>query len=61
MYSTWMMQYLNVSSLQDGSLCHILQHDEIQGEYSWHKKGHQLALDIARGLAFLHSVKIVHR
>jgi len=37
-----------------GDLCAALQED-IDCELSWYAKGHEIALDIARGLYFLHS------
>ena len=37
-----------------GDACSALQ-DDVDGDLSWYIKGHQIALDIARGLFFLHS------
>jgi serine/threonine protein kinase len=38
--------------LQGGDLCQALKHDD---ELVWYKNGHLIALDIVRGLHFLHS------
>jgi hypothetical protein len=35
-------------------VCSAIQ-DDVDGDLSWYIKGHQIALDIARGLFFLHS------
>ena len=35
-----------------GDLCQALKHDD---ELAWYKNGHLIALDIVRGLHFLHS------
>lgn len=37
-----------------GDVCSAIQ-DDVDGDLSWYIKGHQIALDIARGLFFLHS------
>ena len=34
--------------------------DELD-EYAWHDRGRQIALDIARGLHFLHTSGVIHR
>lgn len=31
------------------------------GQLLWHKQGKALALDIVRGLCFLHTNKVIHR
>lgn len=46
--------------MQRGSLAGILRNDPA-GEFVWDLRGHEVALDIANGIAFLHSVNIVHR
>ena len=38
--------------LVGGDLCQALKHDD---ELAWYKNGHLIALDIVRGLHFLHS------
>jgi hypothetical protein len=42
-----------------GDVCSALQ-DDVDGDLSWYIKGHQIALDIARGLFFLHSHGVRH-
>lgn len=41
-----------IHTVAGGNLCRALKTDE---ELSWYKKGHRIALDIVRGLHFLHS------
>ena len=45
---------------QGKDLRHCLVNDEV-GQFAWHRKGKAVALDIARGLHFLHSSDVVHR
>lgn len=42
-----------------GDLCAAIAGDDA-GELRWYKRGHQIALDIARGLYFLHSHDVMH-
>ena len=44
---------------EGGDLRAALTRDEA-GELAWHKRGRQIALDIARGLHFLHSHDVMH-
>lgn len=37
-----------------GDLCSAIERDA-DGELKWHRDGHHIALDIAKGLYFLHS------
>lgn len=46
--------------VQKGDLWSLLLSDN-DGHYKWYQRGQKLALDIATGIAFLHSLKIVHR
>jgi len=49
--------------LARGDLWHALQRlpaDGGPGIFAWHRWGRRIALDIARGLCFLHSLGIVH-
>lgn len=43
--------------VQGGDLCKAISNDR-SGDLGWYSKGHKLALDVARGLAFLHSCKV---
>ncbi|KAL3148068.1 hypothetical protein ABBQ38_014354 [Trebouxia sp. C0009 RCD-2024] len=45
--------------MEGGDLRDALSHDTAK-ELSWYNKGHLIALDIVRGLVFLHSNKVVH-
>ena len=45
----------NGLSLAGGNLCQALKHDE---ELAWYKKGRLVALDIVRGLHFLHANQV---
>eukprot|EP00891_Asterochloris_glomerata_P005380 jgi/Astpho2/5380/Aster-05923 len=45
--------------MESGDLGHALQRDQ-GGFLSWYKKGHQVMLDVARGLYFLHKKNILH-
>jgi len=49
-----------VGCLQGGDLKQALIDDEV-GLFEWGRKGKTVALDIARGLHFLHSCDVVHR
>lgn len=44
--------------MEKGDLYTLL--GKYQGRFAWHKLGRYVALDVARGLAFLHSRNIVH-
>ena len=44
---------------EGGDLRAALTRDEV-GELAWNKRGRQIALDIARGLHFLHSHDVMH-
>ena len=43
-----------------GDLFHAMQSDQRKSDFNWYNKGRRIALDVARGLVFLHSQKIVH-
>ncbi|KAK9803523.1 hypothetical protein WJX73_002438 [Symbiochloris irregularis] len=43
-----------------GDLFHAMQSDRRRSEFNWYNTGRRVALDVARGLAFLHSQQIVH-
>ncbi len=45
---------------QGGDLRQAFARDELD-EYAWHDRGRQIALDIARGLHFLHTSGVIHR
>lgn len=45
--------------MEGGDLRDALSHDTAN-ELGWYNKGHLIALDIVRGLVFLHSNKVVH-
>ena len=45
---------------QGGDLRQAFARDELD-EYAWHDRGRQIALDIARGLHFLHMSGVIHR
>ncbi|KAK9811716.1 hypothetical protein WJX72_008905 [[Myrmecia] bisecta] len=47
--------------LSGGTLYEAISNDA-DGDFLWYKRGHRVALDIARGLAFMHSMvpKIIH-
>ena len=51
---------LHFACLQGGDLKQALIDDEV-GLFEWGRKGKTVALDIARGLHFLHSCDVVHR
>ena len=46
--------------MQGGDLRKALARDSA-GEYSWSNRGRQVAMDITRGLHFLHTSGVVHR
>lgn len=46
--------------LQGGDLRHALAADD-DDEFRWDRRGREVAIDIARGLHFLHSADVVHR
>lgn len=46
--------------LQGGDLRHALAADD-DDEFRWDCRGREVAIDIARGLHFLHSAGVVHR
>ena len=46
--------------MQGGDLRQAFARDELD-EYAWHDRGRQIALDIARGLHFLHTSGVIHR
>ena len=52
--------YLCRGELQGGDLRNALT-SEGEERVTWWNKGKQIACDVARGLAFLHSNKIIHR
>lgn len=58
-YSTdlW-LDSLSAHAQEKGDLYTLL--GKYQGRFAWHKLGRYVALDVARGLAFLHSRNIVH-
>ena len=45
---------------QGGDLQQALSND-LTGELDWHRRGRNIALDISRGLTFLHATGVVHR
>ncbi|DBA87503.1 TPA: protein kinase activity protein [Trebouxia sp. C0004] len=45
--------------MEGGDLRDALSHDT-KNELGWYNKGHLIALDVIRGLVFLHSNKVVH-
>lgn len=45
---------------QGGDLSEAIDKDK-EGKFTWYRQGRAVALDIAKGIAFLHSMKIVHR
>lgn len=54
--------------LSNGNLLQALKRDRIQAarsgkprSLSWYHHGRQVAIDVARGLAFMHSLNIAHR
>ena len=49
-----------VATTQGGDLRQAFARDELD-EYAWHDRGRQIALDIARGLHFLHTSGVIHR
>ena len=46
--------------MRGGDLAHALERD-VQGELNWSKSGKKIAIDIARGLCFLHANNVIHR
>ena len=48
------------NGLQGGNLQQALSNNAA-GELDWHRRGRNIALDIARGLTFLHATGVVHR
>ncbi len=46
--------------VQGGDLRQALNADRT-GELGWHRRGKSIALDILRGLAFLHDSHVIHR
>ncbi|KAK9843228.1 hypothetical protein WJX74_008928 [Apatococcus lobatus] len=48
------MQYM-----PNGNLWHALAND-VKKRFSWYNRGHRVALDIAAGISYLHSKKIIH-
>lgn len=46
--------------MEAGDLWHALREQGPSGQLSWYKKGRMIALDIARGLHFLHRHQIIH-
>ncbi|KAK9785595.1 hypothetical protein WJX73_001741 [Symbiochloris irregularis] len=63
-------QFLGVC-VQGSQLCLVMQHmsggdlwskleNDETGEYQWYRKGRGIALDVAKGLVFLHSKRIAH-
>ena len=45
---------------QSGDLRHCLSTDR-EGALGWYQRGKSVAIDIARGMSFLHSNKVIHR
>ncbi|KAK9807188.1 hypothetical protein WJX73_005815 [Symbiochloris irregularis] len=43
-----------------GDLFHAMRSSNRKSEFNWYNTGRRIALDVARGLAFLHSQHIVH-
>ncbi|KAK9802724.1 hypothetical protein WJX73_001425 [Symbiochloris irregularis] len=62
------VRFLGVSADQDqtqlfmagGDLFHAMRSSNRKSEFNWYNTGRRIALDVARGLAFLHSQHIVH-
>ena len=46
--------------MEAGDLRRALWEDE-GNDFAWHQRGQHVALDIAQGLAFLHSSGVIHR
>jgi hypothetical protein len=46
--------------MRGGDLAQALERD-VQGDLNWSKSGKKIAIDIARGLCFLHANKVIHR
>lgn len=54
--------------LHHGNLLEALKRDRLQAartgrprSLSWYQRGWQIAMDVAKGLAFMHSLHIAHR
>ncbi|CAL8471556.1 g11098 [Coccomyxa elongata] len=50
---------LVLECMEGGDLCNAISNDR-SGELGWYNKGHKIALDVVRGLCFLHSCKCLH-
>ncbi|BDA46937.1 probable mitogen-activated protein kinase kinase kinase 20 at C-terminar half [Coccomyxa sp. Obi] len=50
---------LILECMEGGDLCNAISNDR-SGELGWYNKGHKIALDVVRGLCFLHSCKCLH-
>ncbi|KAL0038677.1 hypothetical protein WJX79_002702 [Trebouxia sp. C0005] len=49
--------------MQGGDLLSCIQHDcypTAVGKFKWYKKGRRIALDVAKGMVFMHEQKVVH-
>jgi hypothetical protein len=46
--------------MRGGDLAQALERD-VQGDLNWSKSGKKIAIDITRGLCFLHANKVIHR
>lgn len=45
--------------MQNGDLYHALGYDDLSDFLTWYKKGKSIALDVAKGLYYLHSQGVV--
>lgn len=46
--------------LPGGDLFHLFKDAKRSAEYKWYRKGQHVALDVTRGLAYLHTRRVVH-